>query len=108
MQLTFSKSEIASVIKVEGRMDTQTSPEFEKECLRLIQDGEKLLVIDLGSLVYISSLGLRSILTVGRRLKEKGGSLRVCCLGGIVKQVFETAGFNSIFPVFDSVAAATK
>ena len=89
-------------------MDAVSCPDFEKACQRLIQAGEKLLVIDLGALVYISSAGLRSILAVGKRLKDTGGSLRVCGLGGGVKQVFEATGFTSIFPVFDSVDAAVK
>ena len=106
MKLNVSKSGTAAVITVEDRMDAQSSPEFEKACNRLIEDGEKWLVVDLGGLVYISSAGLRSILATGKRLKESGGSLRVCRLGGMVKQVFDTAGFSSIFPVFDSVDAA--
>lgn len=108
MKLTCSKSGAACVIKIEDRMDAQSGPDLEKECHRLIQEGEKLIVIDLESLRYISSAGLRSLLVVGQRLKEAGGSLRVCCLAGIVKQVFAAAGFASIFPVFDSVEAAIK
>ncbi|MBI5818323.1 MAG: STAS domain-containing protein [Verrucomicrobia bacterium] len=108
MKLTCSKSGAASVIKVEDRMDAQSCPDFEKECQRLIQEGEKQLVVDLGALRYISSAGLRAFLVVGNRLKETGGSLRICCLDGLVKQVFLAAGFTSIFPIFDSVDAATK
>lgn len=108
MKLTCSKSGAASVIKVEDRLDAVSYSDFEKACQCLIQDGEKLLVIDLGALVYISSAGLRSILAVGKHLKDRGGSLRVCCLGGVVRQVFEATGFTSIFPVFDSVDAAVK
>ncbi|MFA7005480.1 MAG: STAS domain-containing protein [Verrucomicrobiia bacterium] len=108
MKLTCSKSGAASVIKVADRLDAQSGPDFEKACDRLIQEGEKLFVIDLESLSYISSAGLRSLLVLGNRLKETGGSMRICCLGGIVKQVFAAAGFTSIFPVFDSVAAAAQ
>ena len=50
MKLNVTKSGTASVIKVEDRMDAQSSPEFEKACNRLIQDGEKRLVVDLGGL----------------------------------------------------------
>ncbi len=108
MKMTISKSDAALVLKVAERMDAQSGPDFEKECQRLIQEGEKCLVVDFESLIYISSAGLRSVLVVGKHLKEMGGSLRLCCLKGIVKTVFETAGFSSIFPVFDSVAEAVK
>ena len=108
MKLTCSKSGTACVLKIEDRMDAQSGPDVEKECGRLIQEGERLIVIDLGSLHYISSAGLRSLLVVGHRRKEAGGTLRVCQLNGIVKQVFTAAGFSSIFPVFDTVEAAVK
>jgi anti-anti-sigma factor len=108
MKLSCSKSDPATIIKVEDRMDTQSSLDFEKACGRLIDEGEKLLVVDLGSLHYISSAGLRSFLTVAKRLREAGGALRLCCLGGIVKQVFDTAGLTPVFSIFDSVDAAVK
>jgi anti-anti-sigma factor len=108
MKLTCSKLGAASVVTVEDRLDAQSGPEFEKACQRLIDEGERLLVVDMGSLHYISSAGLRSCLTVGKRLKDSGGSLRLCRLGGLVQQVFNTAGFASVFPIFDSVEAASK
>ncbi len=96
------------MIQVEDRIDATSSPEFEETCHHLIRNGEKLLVIDLGSLLYISSAGLRAFLFLGQRLKEMGGSLRICCLGGFVKEVFAAAGFMKVFPTFDSVDAAVK
>jgi anti-sigma B factor antagonist len=108
MKLSCSKSGPATVIKVEDRMDAQSCLEFEKACNRLVDEGEKLLVIDLGSLNYVSSAGLRSFLALAKRLRETGGALRLCGLGGIVKQVFDTAGLTSVFPIFDSVDAAAK
>jgi anti-anti-sigma regulatory factor len=57
MKVTCSKSGAASVIKVEDRMDAQSCPEFEKACQRLLQDGEKLLVIDFAGLVLFRARG---------------------------------------------------
>lgn len=108
MKITTSKSGAAYVVKVEDRMDAQSGPELERECGRLIDEGGTLLVIDFASLNYISSAGLRSVLVVGKRIEGKGGSLRVCSLKGIVKTVFEVAGFTAIFPVFESVEQAVK
>ena len=108
MKLTCSKLQPATVIKLEERLDAQSCLEFEKTCLRLIEEGEKLLVVDLGLLQYISSAGLRSFLVIAKRLREAGGSLRICCLAGMVRQVFEAAGLASAFPVFDTIDAAVK
>ena len=59
-------------------------------------------------LEYISSAGLRSILMVGRQLRNNSGSLILCGLGGIVLEVFELSGFLKLFPVADSLAGARK
>ena len=57
------------------------------------------MVIDLGELSYVSSMGLRSFLSIAKALQDKGGALRICRLTGLVKQVFEITGLNRVLPV---------
>ena len=64
------------------------------------------LVVDLSDLAYVSSMGLRSFITIGKMAQEKGGKLRLCRLTGLVKQVFEITRLTSIFPIHDSVESA--
>ncbi len=97
-----------AVITVKGRMDAVTAPGFEQSMLQWIDEGETRIVVDLAGLEYISSAGLRSILTVAKRMKGKQGKIVVCALGPTVKEVFEISGFNTIIPISDSVAAAVK
>ncbi|MBI4858995.1 MAG: STAS domain-containing protein [Candidatus Riflebacteria bacterium] len=108
MNVKSTKSGNAVVISVEGRMDAASTPEFERACAEWIQQGEKKLVIDLAGLQFISSAGLRGVLTAGKKLKDGGGGLSLCGLSGVVKQVFEISGFATLFPVFDSREAALK
>jgi len=96
------------IVKVHGRMDAVTAPDFETSMLEWINRGETYLVIDLGGLEYISSAGLRSVLTVAKNLKAKQGKLILCYLRDTVKEVFEISGFSTIIPVCDSVAAALQ
>jgi anti-anti-sigma factor len=63
-------------------------------------------VVDLGDLSYVSSMGLRSFVSIGKTLQGKGGALRLCRLNGLVKQVFEITGLIRSFPVYESVEAA--
>lgn len=97
-----------TVIKVKGRMDAVTAPDFEQSMLEWIDDGETQIVVDLAGLEYISSAGLRSILTVAKKMKGKQGKIVVCSLGPTVKEVFEISGFSTIIPISDSVAAAVE
>lgn len=102
------KEEGRFIITVTGRMDAVTAPEFENRMLDWIDAGETQLIVDLGGLEYISSAGLRSILTIAKNLKTKQGKLVLCALRDTVKEVFEISGFSTIIPVCESVDAAVK
>lgn len=106
MEFESSKQGEKVVIKVSGRMDAVTAPEFENECGTWMDKGEKNLVIDLGGLEYISSAGLRSILATAKKLKEQQGAIAFCNLSGMVQEVFTISGFGSMFPVCASVEEA--
>ncbi|OIO04002.1 MAG: anti-anti-sigma factor [Desulfovibrionaceae bacterium CG1_02_65_16] len=88
------------ILAVVGRMDTLTAPEFEAKCAECAAEGATRIVVDLSSLEYISSAGLRSILASAKKLKALGGGLSFCCLSGIVNEVFAVSGFSKLMPVF--------
>ena len=94
------------ILKVAGRMDADSAPAFEDACKSWVDRGIYLLVIDMSELAYVSSMGLRSFITIGKLTQEKGGRLRLCRLSGLVKQVFEITRLSSIFPIHDSLESA--
>jgi anti-anti-sigma factor len=96
----------AMVVQVSGRIDADTAPGFEYACLQLVRGGEKVVVLDLGGVQYISSAGLRSLLVIGKEQQERGGVLRLANLSATVSRVFEQSNFASLFPCFDSVEKA--
>ena len=96
------------VVKVTGRMDAVTAPDFEKKCIKWIDEGEKVFILDFKGLEYISSAGLRSILAAGKKLKAQNGKLLFCNMNGMVKGVFDISGFASIFPIFDTLEQALE
>jgi anti-anti-sigma factor len=87
-------------------MDAQNAPVFETVCKDWVAKGSVHLIADVAELAYVSSLGLRSFLIVGQALKEQRGTLRLCGLTGLTKQVFEMTRLNTVFPVFDSLDSA--
>ncbi|WAC08748.1 MAG: STAS domain-containing protein [Thermodesulfobacteriota bacterium] len=106
MEIEKKREQEAAVVSLKGRMDAVSSPEFEKEMAALIAEGNNALILDFAALDYISSSGLRSILTITKKLKEKDGKLLIAGLKGMVKEVFEISGFRSIIPIFESVESA--
>lgn len=94
------------IVKVIGRMDAESAPAFEEACRAWVDRGVYRLVVDMSELSYISSMGLRSFITIGKLAQEKGGRLRLCRVAGLVKQVFEITRLTSIFPMHDSLESA--
>lgn len=95
-----------TVLRVAGRMDAESTPAFEAQCQACIAEGYTSLVLDLSSLTYVSSLGLGAIVRVAKQSRDAGGEVRVCCLTGLVRQLFEITRLNDVFPAHDSVESA--
>ena len=83
-------------IKVIGRLDTNTSPDLEAE---LQLDGVMEVAFDLSELEYISSAGLRILLTVQKTMMSCGGKMTVANPNATVKGVFDITGMSDIFTI---------
>lgn len=84
-------------IAVEGRLDTMTAPELEKELNQSLA-GAETLTLDFSKLEYISSAGLRVLLTAHKAMSAKGG-MKVTHVNEVVQEVFEVTGFADILTI---------
>ena len=84
-------------IALEGRLDTTTAPELEAE-LKASLDGADSLIFDLDKLEYISSAGLRVLLSAQKIMNKKRG-MKVTRVNEIVQEVFEVTGFADILDI---------
>ena len=80
-----------------GRLDTTTAPELEKE-LKESLDGVSELALDFAGLEYISSAGLRVLLSAYKLLYGKG-TMKITNINDIVKEVFDVTGFSDILNI---------
>ena len=87
----------ALTIALEGRLDTVTSPELEAE-LKNSMDAAESLTLDFSNLDYISSAGLRVLLSAHKLMSRKGG-MKVTNVNEIVKEVFDVTGFTDILTI---------
>ncbi len=81
-----------------GRLDTATSPVMEKEIQQYL-GGIGHVVMDFQALEYISSGGLRLLLSLEQQLEDRGGFLEVIHVNDYISEVFEMVGFNDIVKV---------
>ena len=84
-------------IALEGRLDTMTAPELEAELSKSLADAEDL-TLDFSGLEYISSAGLRVLLTAHKAMMGKGG-MKIVHVNDVVQEVFEVTGFSDILTI---------
>ena len=82
---------------IEGRLDTTTAPELET----VIGDVEGLeeLTLDLSKLDYISSAGLRLLLSAQKKMNKQNGTMKVTGVNETVSEIFEVTGFSDILTI---------
>lgn len=106
MNIEPTQLEKAVLLKVSGRMDAENAHEFEDACEGWMNQGRKHLIADLDGLQYVSSMGLRCFLSVAQKLQSRSGSLILCGLHGLPRQVFEMTRLIGVFPVFETTQQA--
>jgi len=102
MEFTNNKLGDYYVVDVAGRLDATTSHEFEEQCDRWLSRDEIRIVVDMSGVEYISSAGLRSILSSAKKTRARGGDLFFCELTGMVADVFKMSGFAAMFRIFET------
>lgn len=81
-------------LALEGRLDTSTAPELES-ALSDVPSSVKKLILDFAKLEYVSSAGLRVILTAQKSMNARAGKLVVVKANDVVRDVFDVTGFSS-------------
>ncbi|MFY9943649.1 MAG: STAS domain-containing protein [Desulfobacterales bacterium] len=108
MDIAERQQDDISIFSLSGRLDSNTSPEFEKRLFDVIHQGTRRMVVDFGSLDYISSAGLRVILKATKDIKRVEGVFVLCAMKDYVREVFEIAGFDAFLPIFTSLEDALQ
>jgi anti-anti-sigma factor len=108
MELNQIKKGNYLVIELNGRLDTSNYGELEKSLIELIDKGVKDIIVNCAGLNYISSSGLRVFLMALKKITMSGGNFRLCSLQDNIREIFEIAGFTSIFSIFNTLDEAAK
>lgn len=85
-------------IKVKGRLDVTSSPEMEEELNPYLPETREI-VMDLGSVDYISSAGIRLLLATEQYLEGRGGSMKLINVNDHIYKVFDMVGFANLMTI---------
>ena len=97
MTITKKQNGTTLCLVLEGHLDTLTAPHLEAELENSMKDAD-CLVLDLENLDYVSSAGLRVLLSAHKRMSGKGG-LKIKNVNEVVQEVFEVTGFCDILDI---------
>ena len=94
MKTTQTKEGSTVTLRVEGRLDSLTAPELEKEICEIMESTDEL-IIDFEKLEYISSAGLRVLLHANQIMSEKKG-MKVVRASEIIQEIFRITGLSDV------------
>jgi len=111
MDVAIAAHKRCSVLTVSGRVDSNTAPKFEEALKKMIdgdkdQRAQKNVVLELSGVEFMSSAGLRGMVSSLKACKSAGGDLRLATPSDRVVEVMQLAGLTPLFQVFDDLTAA--
>ena len=95
---TFELNGTTLTVKPEGELDSMTSPVFETE-LRQHLPGAASIIVDFEQLEYISSAGLRALLSVEQSLEDQNAQMKLIHVNEHILEIFELVGFLNVITV---------
>ncbi len=97
-----------TVWAIDGGLDATTHDEFLVEMQKILEAGEKKVVLDCSRLTYISSLSLGTFVRVHNRFKKAGAGLKFAKLHGNVADIIHFARLDDIFDLYPSLDEAVR
>lgn len=91
-----------SVMKVNGRVDSETAPEFEKALINLIEENCSKIVLNMQGVDFLSSAGLRAMVKALKGAQRGGGDVRLVSVSEPIKGILLTVGLNQMFKMYST------
>ncbi len=91
-----------SVMKVKGRVDSDTTPEFEHALSQLLADNRNKIVLNLQAVEFLSSAGLRAMVKALKDAQKSGGDVRLASVPQPIEVILRTVGMMQMFKMFST------
>jgi len=102
MQIATQEQGQVAIVAVNGRVDSATAPDLENALKKLVETEKTQIVLDLMDVEYMSSAGLRAMVSTLKSVKRVNGDLRVANPSPRVDEVLRLAVLTSIFSIYRS------
>jgi anti-sigma B factor antagonist len=99
MKITKKVEGKITTLALQGRLDTVTSTQLADELSGIFEGGAVNLVFDFAALEYISSAGLRVMLTAQKKINALGTEMKIIGANEAVKEIFDITGFSGIMEI---------
>jgi anti-sigma B factor antagonist len=106
LEITVSEMKNVRLLEVSGRVDSVSADDLKAALEDALKDGFSKLVVDLHDVEYMSSAGLRELVSALKQSHRQDGDLRLANPSDRVMEVLELAGLNTIFQVYPTRAEA--
>ena len=95
------------LVEIDGRIDSSTAPQLEQALTGIIKEGRYRIVVDMGETDFMSSAGLRALLSALKQVRRfNRGDVRLANMRDKVKKAFDLAGLLEVFKVYDHTVDA--
>ena len=108
MEISQNEEKGIVTIAIKGRLDADSSAEAESVVKDALGGETNRLLFNLSELEYLSSAGLRVLLSAAKEMRRRDGKIVLCALNEFVKEIFEVSGFQSLIPITDSVESGIE
>ncbi len=106
MELETTQYNRVTVVDVEGRIDSTTAADFDQEIMGLVESGHKNLLVDMSGVEFLSSAGLRTLVSARKALQDSGGQIKLAQPSQRVIDTLDIAGLDVLFESISDREAA--
>ena len=100
LSIETDNTQSVSVMKVKGRVDSDTAPELDDALTKLLQDNKNKIVLNLQAVDYMSSAGLRAMVKAYQNAKKSGGDVRLASVSTPVEVILRTVGMMQMLQMY--------
>jgi anti-sigma B factor antagonist len=102
MNFEISSQEGVTIVEITGQLIVGNRQELKDDVLKLLDDGSRKFLIDFRDTAYIDSSGLGVLVSLSKKIREKGGEMRLSNLNEDLRTLFELTKLDTLFHIADS------
>jgi anti-sigma B factor antagonist len=100
LSIETDNAQSVSVVKVKGRVDSESAPELDTALTNLLNDEHNKIILNLQGVDYISSAGLRAMVKAYQTAKKAGGDVYLASISEPIEVILRTVGMMQIFKMY--------